>query len=322
MRPLLQATAERLRVEQVRCRRRWSSACAPMASRPGQLRPARSGVKMSATCPIAFMAVDFARRRWTRCRRFPARDAAARTGPGTPGWRPPDGRRRQQRRILRGIYRGMRSSAIVKRVSSAPSQALRRAAISKSIKRLRRGCGSPRGLPIVTAGSQRFDAVLRRDAQHLVRRRPSRSAPATGLRGTAGIPAADRDIEIRAPRPRPPARTSDSASATASPPSLRSCADSARPSVDDLAHGRLHALLVIHVERRRQAPQTVRAPPWRTACRRSGSRRTRRGRRAESRARPGRLEVDRHRRCGLHQPDDAQHRRGEDRLRRASRCRG
>ena len=47
-----------------------------------------------------------------------------------------------------------------------------------------------------------------------------------------------------------------------------------QPVGDDLADGVLHALLVLHVERRRQSPQLLRRSPWRTACRRSACRRT------------------------------------------------
>ena len=51
-----------------------------------------------------FVAVDLARRRWSRCRRSPARDAAAHTGPDRPDWRLPDGRKWRRRRTPRGIY--------------------------------------------------------------------------------------------------------------------------------------------------------------------------------------------------------------------------
>ena len=46
-----------------------------------------------------------------------------------------------------------------------------------------------------------------------------------------------------------------SLSATASPPSLRSCADSARPAAVNLAHAIVHALFVSHIQLRRQAPE-------------------------------------------------------------------
>ena len=60
-----------------------------------------------------------------------------------------------------------------------------------------------------------------------------------------------------------------SASATARPPSLRSCADSAKPSFTICADGRLDALLEVHIERRRQSPQIVAELLWRTGCRRT-----------------------------------------------------
>ena len=83
--------------------------------------------------------------------------------------------------------------------------------------------------------------------------------------------------------------------------------------VDDLANRRLHPLFVIHIERGRQSPQIVRGQLWRIAFRRSESRRGDPSRPAAS---PCGLLLERngHRRGGLHQADDAHHRRRLDRL--------
>ena len=228
--------------------------------------------------PHGLVAVRSHRRRWCRCRRFPARDAAARRAPGRPAWPLPDGRRWRPRRTLRGIYRvadiALPMAPLVGDFSAAISQA-------PSVM-VRWRISIPFSIVTPTTGASTWYFL-------------AMAATCLGLVGgnqDARRPFVERqhlraqvriEVDLRADLGRAEGALGQRHGQSAVAQVVRRFR---QPLRHDLADGVLHALFVLHIERRRQAPKLLQRLPWRTGCRRSACRRSRRCRPAASRCGP------------------------------------
>ena len=131
-------------------------------------------------------------------------------------------------------------------------------------------------------------------------------------------PQVAREIDLRADLGRAEAALGER---HARPPSLRSCADSARPSsiIRGWRTARAVSYSMSSAGGRPQSCFTISLAYWVLPKRMSSQVPTPP---SSIDGAAGVLELNRHRRRGVHQADDAHHRRRDRCLRRASRCRG
>ena len=204
-----------------------------MAAEPGKCA-ITSGVKISCTWPMDLCDVRLERRRRRRCRRIPVRDAAARKGRDRPSWRLRDGRRYRRRRNGRGndrlrvmceLWEFIRSRLAFAAIPPRPCGSESDGCLyhRAPIYWMR---NSPRTtVPICSAP----DAVLCRNRVDAGKRTGERIPPRARRVRRKGRFRHGVSRSIRCARgahpPKPSLAKQDSASVTAMPPSLMSCAD-------------------------------------------------------------------------------------------------
>ena len=160
-----------------------------MASSPGKFRQHGAGEDVGHV-PHGLVGVDLARRRWCRCRRSPARDAAARTAPGRPASRLRGGRRWRPRRTLRGIYR------TCVRIRDGPRLLVSWSSERRDVPGIQRhgpSAGSLTALLNCNADHGASTLILRGDGRAPARDARWKSECATALRGRPGLRAAGRE---------------------------------------------------------------------------------------------------------------------------------
>ena len=233
------------------------------------------------------MAVDLIAVARCRCRRSPARDAAARRARGRPAWPLPDGRRWRTRRIRRGIYRTCELSNMRFEcpLVSGPQR--------------RDVPGTQRSSPLpdlhtclnCNADYRSFDTMSFGNLGHLLRVRRSKSECATGLRGTARTSGRRSRIEIdlRADLAGPKRALGQRHGQAAVAQIVRRFGQARRRR----SRGSPPARAFRSPYRARAAVPTAASElPWRTACRRSARRRTVPSPPSSMTARPGLLETE------------------------------